>query len=139
MEEARQEKLKISNDLLDAMLVGVKTQDDLWGKEGIINGVKCVEEVDNADKQLVKSVKPLLCEIRGSFSQSGLRKISYTVYLTDPPVARSLSLYLALSLLSRNLLNLKLLLLLSRKKFVRLIFLFPKFLTSENRTRLNDS
>ena len=29
MEEARQEKLKISNDLLDAMLVGVKTQDDL--------------------------------------------------------------------------------------------------------------
>ena len=36
MEEARQEKLKISNDLLDAMLVGVKTQDDLWGKEGII-------------------------------------------------------------------------------------------------------
>ena len=36
MEEARQEKLKISNDLLDAMLVGVKTQDDSWGKEGII-------------------------------------------------------------------------------------------------------
>lgn len=31
--EDRQEKLKISNDLLDAMLVGVKTQNDLWGKE----------------------------------------------------------------------------------------------------------
>ena len=29
MKEERQEKLKISNDLLDAMLVGVKTQDDL--------------------------------------------------------------------------------------------------------------
>ena len=26
------EKLNISNDLLDAMLVGVKTQEDLWGK-----------------------------------------------------------------------------------------------------------
>ena len=39
MEEARQEKLKISNDLLDAMLVGVKTQDDLWGKEGIITQI----------------------------------------------------------------------------------------------------
>ena len=36
MEDARQEKLKISNDLLDAMLVGVKTQDDLCGKDGII-------------------------------------------------------------------------------------------------------
>ena len=36
MEEARQEKLKISNDWLDAMLVGVTTQEDLWGKEGII-------------------------------------------------------------------------------------------------------
>ena len=39
MEEARQEKLKISNDLLDAMLVGVKTQDDLWGKDGIITQI----------------------------------------------------------------------------------------------------
>ena len=36
MKDDRQEKLKISNDLLDAMLVGVKTQEDLWGKEGII-------------------------------------------------------------------------------------------------------
>ncbi len=35
MKEDRQEKLKISNDLLDAMLVGVKTQDDSLGKEGI--------------------------------------------------------------------------------------------------------
>ena len=36
MKEDRQEKLKLSNDLLDAMLVGVKTQEDLWGKDGII-------------------------------------------------------------------------------------------------------
>ena len=36
MDDKKSEKLKISNDLLDAMLVGVKTQDDLWGKEGII-------------------------------------------------------------------------------------------------------
>ncbi len=40
--------------------------------------------MDNANKQIVKSVKPLLCEIRGPFSESGLRKISYTVYLIDP-------------------------------------------------------
>ena len=32
MKENRQEKLKISNDLLDAMLDGVRTQEDLWGK-----------------------------------------------------------------------------------------------------------
>ena len=36
MTDNRHEKLKISNELLDAMLVGVKTQDDLWGNEGII-------------------------------------------------------------------------------------------------------
>ena len=41
MKEERQEKLKISNDLLDAMLAGVKTQDDLWGKEGIITQLNC--------------------------------------------------------------------------------------------------
>ena len=51
MEEARQEKLKISNDLLDAMLVGVKTQDDLWGKEGIITQINkaLLERILNAE------------------------------------------------------------------------------------------
>ena len=51
MEKARQEKLKISNDLLDAMLVGVKTQDDLWGKEGIITQINKVllERILNAE------------------------------------------------------------------------------------------
>ena len=51
MEEARQEKLKISNDLLDAMLVGVKTQDDLWGKEGIITQISKapLERILNAE------------------------------------------------------------------------------------------
>ena len=51
MEEARQEKLKISNDLLDAMLVGVKTQDDLWGKEGIITQISkaLLERILNAE------------------------------------------------------------------------------------------
>ena len=39
MKDDRQEKLKISNDLLDAMLVGVKTQEDLWGKEGLITQI----------------------------------------------------------------------------------------------------
>ncbi len=36
MKKDRHEKLKISNNLLDAMLVWVKTQEDLWDKEGII-------------------------------------------------------------------------------------------------------
>ena len=27
---------QISNELLDNMLVGVETQDDLWGKDGLI-------------------------------------------------------------------------------------------------------
>ncbi len=39
MKEDRQEKLKLSNELLDAMLVGVKTQEDLWGKDGIITQI----------------------------------------------------------------------------------------------------
>ena len=39
MKEDRQEKLKLSNNLLDAMLVGVKTQEDLWGKDGIITQI----------------------------------------------------------------------------------------------------
>ena len=51
MEEARQEKLKISNDLLDAMLVGGKTQDDLWGNEGIITQINkaLLERILNAE------------------------------------------------------------------------------------------
>ena len=51
MKEERQEKLKISNDLLDAMLVGVKTQDDLWGKEGIITQLNkaLLERILNAE------------------------------------------------------------------------------------------
>ena len=36
MEVNKQERLKISNELLDSMLIGVKTQDDLWGKDGIV-------------------------------------------------------------------------------------------------------
>ena len=45
------EKLKISNDLLDAMLVGVKTQEDLWGKEGIITQLNkaLLERILNAE------------------------------------------------------------------------------------------
>ena len=51
MKEDRQEKLKISNDLLDAMLVGVKTQDDLWCKEGIITQLNkaLLERILNAE------------------------------------------------------------------------------------------
>ena len=51
MKEDRQEKLKLSNDLLDAMLVGVKTQEDLWGKEGIITQINkaLLERILNAE------------------------------------------------------------------------------------------
>ena len=50
MKDDRQEKLKISNDLLDAMLVGVRTQEDLWGKEGIITQINkaLLERILNA-------------------------------------------------------------------------------------------
>ena len=36
MEQSKKERLKISNELLDNFLVGVKSQDDLWGKDGFI-------------------------------------------------------------------------------------------------------
>ena len=54
MKDDRQEKLKISNDLLDAMLVGVKTQEDLWGKEGIITQLNkaLLERILNAEMGL---------------------------------------------------------------------------------------
>ena len=51
MEKKKLDKLKISNDLLDAMLVGVKTQDDLWGREGIITQLNkaLLERILNAE------------------------------------------------------------------------------------------
>ena len=36
MADKKDEQLHISNDLLDAMLIGVKTQEDLWRKECIM-------------------------------------------------------------------------------------------------------
>ena len=42
--------------------------------------------MDVADKQLVQSIKPLLCQVYGTFSESSIEKISYTVYLTDPQI-----------------------------------------------------
>ena len=48
------------------------------------SSIECLEEVDNADKQLVESVKPLLCEIRGAFSQSGVKKTLHS--LLDRPI-----------------------------------------------------
>ena len=39
MKKNRLDKFKISNDLIDAMLVSIKTQEDLWGKEGIITQI----------------------------------------------------------------------------------------------------
>ena len=36
MEQSVQKRMQISNELLDNMLAGVKTQDDLWVQNGII-------------------------------------------------------------------------------------------------------
>ena len=36
MKQTKQERMQISNELLDNMLVGVKMQDNLWGKDGLI-------------------------------------------------------------------------------------------------------
>ena len=36
MEQSAQKRMQISSELLDNMLAGVKTQDDLWGQNGII-------------------------------------------------------------------------------------------------------
>ena len=51
MKDDIQEKLKISNDLLDTMLIGVKTQEDLWGKDGIITQLNkaLLERIINAE------------------------------------------------------------------------------------------
>ena len=53
MADKKEEKLNISNDLLDAMLVGVKTQEDLWGKEGIITRLSkaLIERMLNAEME----------------------------------------------------------------------------------------
>lgn len=51
MEQTKQERLKISNDLLDKFLVEVKTQEDLWGKDGIITQLNkaILERILNAE------------------------------------------------------------------------------------------
>ena len=53
MADKKEEKLNITNDLLDAMLVGVKTQEDLWGKEGIITKLSkaLIERMLNAEME----------------------------------------------------------------------------------------
>ena len=40
MADKKEEKRNISKDLLDAMLVGVKTQEDLWGERRSNNEAK---------------------------------------------------------------------------------------------------
>ena len=67
MKEDRYEKLKISNDLLDAMLVGVRTQEDLWGKEGIITQLNkaLLERILNAHGAEQQRSKRRFCVLRG--------------------------------------------------------------------------
>ena len=51
MHQSKKEKLKFSNELLDNMLVGVKTQEDLWGKDGVITQLNkaIIERILNAE------------------------------------------------------------------------------------------
>ena len=51
MKKNRLDKFKISNDLINAILVSVKTQEDLWGKEGIITQINkaLLERILNAE------------------------------------------------------------------------------------------
>lgn len=51
MEQSKQERLKISNELLDNILVGVKNQEDLWGKDGILTQLNkaILERILNAE------------------------------------------------------------------------------------------
>ena len=51
MEQTKQGRLKISSELLDNMLVGVKTQEDLWGKDGVITQLNkaILERILNAE------------------------------------------------------------------------------------------
>ena len=73
MKDDRQEKLKISNDLLDVMLIGVETQEDLWGKDGIITQInKALLE------RILKGLSSKLC--MDCFSYATLGNLS--VYLT---------------------------------------------------------
>ncbi len=56
MKDNRQKKLTISNELLNAMLVGVKTREDLWGKDGIITQInKALLEHNGYGKKTLKS------------------------------------------------------------------------------------
>ena len=54
MGQSKKERLKISNELLDNFLVGVKSQDDLWGKDGVITQLNkaILERILNAEMDL---------------------------------------------------------------------------------------
>ena len=51
MKRTKQQRIQISNELLDNMLVGVKTQEDLFGKDGVITQLNkaILERILNAE------------------------------------------------------------------------------------------
>ena len=69
------------------------------------SSIECVEEMDDADKQLVKSVKPLLCEIRVSFSESSVRKKVIHSLLDRPGAGDKADICTAASLLGLDISN----------------------------------
>ena len=78
MEQTKQERLKISNDLLDNLLVGVKTQEDLWGNDGIITQLNkaILERILNAEMAMdIVKRKYLGHSAKSSWKHHGTGKV----------------------------------------------------------------
>ena len=80
MEQTKQERLKISNEMLDNFLVGVKTQEDLWGKDGVINQLNkaILERILNAEMDFHLQDTPSGRVAGNSRNGHGKKKVSGT-------------------------------------------------------------
>ena len=80
MEQTKAERMKISNALLDQMLVGVKTQDDLWGKDGVITQLNkaIIERILNAEMDFHLDDTPEGRVAGNSRNGHGRKKVSGT-------------------------------------------------------------
>ena len=77
MEQTKQKRLKISNDLLDNLLVGVKTQEDLWGNDGIITQLNkaILERILNAEMDFHLQNTPSGHSAKSSWKHHGTGKV----------------------------------------------------------------
>ena len=78
MEQTKQERLNISNELLDRFLVGVKTQDDIWGNEGIITQLNkaILERILNAEMDFHLQDTPAGRKAGNTRNGHGKKKVS---------------------------------------------------------------